>query len=249
MKLRYAMLPYNYTLAWQNATTGSPLMRPLFYEYQDDTTARNIENEYLWGDNLLVAPVIQKGLTSRSIYFPEGSWYDFQTGMEYAGNTRTDFPLSIENIPVFAKAGSFIPMTKPVTSIDYYKADNYIVRYYPFGKSTFIQYEDNGLDPKSLSEGRYELITYEGSAETDKTKVTISKTGTWPGMPVSRSIQLEVRTITLPSQVTVNGKLVKISPEKGTPTGNKTTCTFDDTWLHINFAWDGKPVLIEIANR
>ena len=248
MKLRYAMLPYNYTLAWQNATTGSPLMRPLFYEYQDDTTARNIENEYLWGDNLLVAPVIQKGLTSRSIYFPEGSWYDFQTGMEYTGNTRTDFPLNIENIPVFAKAGSFIPMTKPVTSIDYYKADNYTVRYYPFGKSTFVQYEDNGLDSKSLSEGRYELITYEGSAETDKTKVSISKTGTWPGMPVSRSMQLEVRANTLPLQVTVNGKLVKISPEKGTPTGNKTTCTFGDKWLHINFIWDGKPVLIEIAN-
>ncbi len=248
MKMRYAMLPYNYTLTYENATTGSPLMRPLFYIYSNDTAAYRVEDEYMWGDNLLVAPVLHKELTSRSVYLPEGKWYDFHTGIEYKGNERMDFPLTIENIPLFAKAGSFIPMTKPVTSTDYYNGGNYVVWYYPSGKSTFIQYEDNGLDSKSLSEGKYELITYKGSRESLKTTVSISKTGSWPGMPASRSMQLDVRMNTLPSKVIINGKTVKITHEKGKPAGTKTSCTYADKWLHINFTWDGKPVNIEIVD-
>jgi alpha-glucosidase (family GH31 glycosyl hydrolase) len=248
MKLRYALLPYNYTLAYQNATTGLPLMRPLFYQYPNDTAACNVDDEYLWGNNILVAPVTKKALSSRSIYLPEGKWYEFHSGIEYAGNTRSDVPLTIENIPVFAKAGSFIPMTKPVTSTDYYNGENYVVRYYPEGKSSFVQYEDNGLDSKSLSEGKYELITYKGAKESTKTTVSISKTGSWQGMPASRSMQLEVRISKKPLKVVVNGKIVKNVSSSAKPTGNKTTYYCDDKWLHLNFTWDGKPVKIEIMD-
>jgi len=249
MNLRYAMLPYNYTLAYQNATTGSPLMKPLFYLYPGDTAACQVEDEYLWGDNILVAPVIQKGLTSRSIYLPEGKWYDFNTGAKYKGNTRYDYPLTLENIPVFVKAGSFIPMAKPVTSTAYYKADEYFVKYYPAGKSEFVQYEDNGLDSKSLAEGKFELITYKGSKESQKIIVSISKTGSWDGMPVSRKMHLEVRIKSRPSKVIVNGKVVKIKTPKGASAGNNTSYVYNDKWLHLNFAWDGKPVNIEIVDN
>ena len=247
MNLRYAMLPYNYTLAYQNATTGSPLMRPLFYQYSNDTAACRVEDEYMWGENLLVAPVIKKGLTSRSIYLPEGKWFDFHSEIEYAGNTRIDFPLTIENIPIFAKSGSFIPMTKPVTSTDYYNGGNYMVRYYPDGKSTFVQYEDNGLDSKSLSEGKFELITYKGNKDATKTTVSISKTGSWVGMPERRSMQLEVRMDKKPSKVMVNGKAVKIAEVNGKMVGTKTSCNFNGKWLNLHFNWDGKPVKIEIV--
>lgn len=249
MKLRYALLPYNYTLAYQNATTGSPLMRPLFYQFANDTAACRVEDEYMWGDNLLVAPVIKKGLTSRSIYLPDGRWYDFHTGIEYAGNTRFNFPLTIDNIPVFAKAGSFIPMTKPLTSTDYYDGGNYVVRYYPSGQSSFIQYEDNGLDSKSLADGKFELITYKGSKESLTTTVSISKTGTWEGMPGSRIMKLEIKTSTKPEKVLVNGKAVKIKAEKGKSTGKKTTATYDEQWLYVCFMWDGKPVTIDILDN
>lgn len=249
MQLRYAMLPYNYTLAYLNATTGSPLMRPLFYQFTNDTTASRVEDEYMWGENLLVAPVIKKGLTSRSIYLPEGKWYDFITGTEYNGSSRVDFPLTIENLPVFAKEGSFIPMTKPVTSTDYYTGGNYVVRYYPSGQSTFTQYEDNGLDCKSLTEGKYELITYKGSSTSGKTLVSISKTGAWEGMPSSRAMRLEIRINTLPGKVLVNGKTFKIKAENGKSNGKKTVCTRDEKWLYVNFTWDGKPVNIEILDN
>jgi len=249
MKLRYAMLPYNYTLSYQNATTGSPLMRPLFYQFANDTAACQVEDEYMWGENLLVAPVINKGLTSRNIYLPEGKWFDFITGTEYSGSNLIDFSLTIENLPVFAKSGSFIPMTKPVTSTDYYDGGNYVVRYYPSGKSEFVQYEDNGLDSKSLSSNKYELITYKGLKELQKTTVSISKTGSWEGMPSSRSMKLEIRTSTKAAKVLVNGKAIKIKAEKGKSPGRKTTATYDEKWLYVHFNWDGKPITIDILDN
>jgi oligosaccharide 4-alpha-D-glucosyltransferase len=249
MKLRYTLLPYNYTLAWQNATTGSPLMRPLFYQYPTDTVACRVEDEYMWGENLLVAPVIKKGLKGRSLYLPEGKWYNFTSGVEYDGNSHLEYPVTIENIPVFVKAGSFIPMTKPVSSTDYYKPDEYFVKYYPAAQSQFIQYEDNGLDSKSLSEGKYELITYKGSKEKLKTTIEISKSGSWEGMPSSRSMHLQIRMKTWPSKVIVNGTAVKVAHETGKTYPGKTSCTYDYKWLRINFIWDGKPVTIEVTDK
>ena len=249
MKLRYAMLPYNYTLAYQNATTGMPLMRPLFYPYPNDTLAVAVEDEYMWGENLLVAPVIKKGLSSRSIYLPDGKWYDFHNGNEYPGKTRMDFPLTIDDIPVFAKAGSFIPMTKALTSTDYYNGANYVVRYYPEGKSTFVQYEDDGLNNKSLKEGKFELITYKGSKNNAKTTVSITRTGKWENMPGKRTMRFEIRMNTMPAAVKINGKSVKITAEKGNSPDAGTSCNFDNKWLNISFSWDGKPVNIEIANQ
>lgn len=248
IKLRYAMLPYNYSLAYQNATSGMPLMRPLFYQFPDDTVAFSSDNQYMWGDNLMVAPVIEKGKNTQSIYFPAGNWFDFHTGVEYKGKTRIDFPINIENIPVFAKAGSFIPLTAPLTTTDKYTGGNYTVRYYPSGKSTFVQFEDNGLDSKSLSEGKYELITYKGNKESLITTVEISKTGSWQGMPDSRNMLLQIRTDTKAAKVMVNGKTIKIKAKKETSTGKKTTVTFDEKWLYVSFNWDGNPVKIEVVD-
>ena len=247
MKLRYAMLPYNYTLAYENATTGSPLVRPLFYQYPNDTAANRIEDEYLWGSNILVAPILKKGLASRTVYFPEGKWFDFFSGKEYNGNTQAELPVTIDNIPVFAKAGSFVPMTQAVTSTDYYKADNYIVRYYPSGKSEFVQYEDNGLDNKSLEKHRYELITYKGSKEKNMTSISLSKTGSWEGMPTMRTMQLEVYTSAKPKQVKMNGAILKFNKDLKQSDNSKPTYKFDNNRLVLNFLWDGKPMNIEIV--
>jgi oligosaccharide 4-alpha-D-glucosyltransferase len=160
-----------------------------------------------------------------------------------------DYPLTIDNIPVFAKAGSFIPMTKPVTSTDYYNGGNYVVRYYPHGKSEFVQYEDNGLDSKSVAEGKFELITYKGLSESGKTIVSISKTGAWEGMPASRTMKLKIRSSKLPAKVLINGKAVKVKAEKGKSTGKKTSVTYDEKWLYVNFTWDGKPITVDILDN
>jgi hypothetical protein len=140
-------------------------------------------------------------------------------------------------------------MTKPLTSTDYYTAYNYVVRYYPSGNSTFVQYEDNGLDSKSLGEGKYELISYKGSCDSLKTTVGILKTGKWEGMPADRSMRFEIRMNDKPSEVKLNGKTVKIKAKMGKPTGTKTTSAYNDKWLYLDFTWDGTPVNIEIFQK
>ena len=243
MKLRYAMMPYNYTLAWQNATIGAPLMRPLFYGYSKDTTALRISDEYLWGDNLLVAPVIVKGIKSRKIYLPEGQWFDFNTGKEYAGKQWLDYPLKLEEMPVFAKAGGFIPMMKPINTVDNYKSDEFIIRYYPKGNSEFVQYEDDGLDNLALKENNYELISYRGIWKNQQISINLSKKGSWKGMPAKRKITFEVRKNSSPINVKINGKEIKKSSSELSGTNNYQ---FKDGWLKIHFLWNGEPIKIEI---
>jgi len=244
MKLRYAMMPYNYTLAWQNATTGAPLMRPLFFNYTIDTTALRISNEYMWGDNLLVAPVIVKGMTSLKIYLPEGKWFDFNNGKEYAGKQWLDYPLVLEQLPVFVKAGSFIPMMKPINSVDNYKSDEFIVRYYPNGKSVFVQYEDDGLDNLALKENNFELISYQGIQDKQQIKINLTKKGRWKGIPAERKMSFEVRKNSGPEKVIVNGKEIKKSASE---LSGKNNYQFTDGWLKIHLLWKGEPVKIEIV--
>jgi oligosaccharide 4-alpha-D-glucosyltransferase len=243
MKLRYSMMPYNYTLAWQNAVSGIPLMRPLFFNYADDTTALRISNEYLWGDNLLVAPVIVKGITSQKIYLPEGTWFDFNSGKEYFGKQWIEYLLTIEQLPVFAKEGSFIPMMKPINSVDNYKSDEFIIRYYPKGKSQFLQYEDDGLDNLALSENKFELISYMGIQKDQQIDINLSKKGSWKGIPAERKMTFEVRKNASPDKVLINGNEIKKSQSE---ISGKNNYQFTDGWLKIHFLWKGEPVKIEI---
>jgi len=245
MKLRYAMLPYNYTLAWQNSENGAPLMRPLFYYFPDDSIAGSVENEYFWGDNILVAPVIEKGLKVQKIYLPSGQWYDFNSGKRYSGNQWINYSLTMEYIPFFVKAGSFIPMTTPLKTTDNYTSDEFIVRYYPEGRSQFIQYEDDGWDKLAMKEGNYELISYNGNQTKGHTVINLSKKGSWKGMPKIRRMTFEVWNNDLPKKVLINGKeILKSKSGKN----NKSYYQMEDNRLRIHFVWDGKPQKVEIVN-
>ncbi len=243
MNLRYAMLPYNYTLAWQNATIGEPLMHPLFYNYPDDTIAAKIDDEYLWGNNMLIAPVIVQGQTERKIYLPAGEWIDFNTGFVYQGGNTIDYPVRLDWIPIFAKSGSFIPMTKPLKTTDDYKSDNFTIRYYPGGNSDFTQYEDDGWDNQALNEGKYELIHYSGAQTDTGLIINLSKTGSWPGIPKTRSMKFEMLMRKAPLNVKINGIEIHAAGPMDLP-GN--FYRYRNEWMTINFKWNGDPVKIQI---
>ena len=108
LRLRYRMLPYNYSLAWENATTGMPLMRPLFFE--DSALALDIDDQFLWGDAFLVAPITEPDTLSRPVVLPDGVWFDFWSGDRIVGGKTIDAKSGREQIPVFVRAGSFVPM-------------------------------------------------------------------------------------------------------------------------------------------
>jgi len=130
MKLRYRLLPYIYTLTYQAATEGSPIVRPLFYEFPEDSVAYSIGNEYMFGGNMLVAPVVEQGQKKKKVYLPKGTvWYDFWHYTRYDGGQWIELKTELKTIPIFVKAGSFIPMIKAIQTTDDYSTE-YLTLYY-----------------------------------------------------------------------------------------------------------------------
>ena len=110
VELRYKFLPYLYTLFREHELTGAPVMRPLWYEFPVDRQTYLINDEYMVGSDVLVAPVVKEGMTSREIYLPVGAeWIDWWTGKKYAGGKLPGFKAPLDRLPIFVRVGSVIP--------------------------------------------------------------------------------------------------------------------------------------------
>ncbi len=144
LELRYQLLPYLYSAVRESHDTGIPIMRALWLHHPDDRAAVARGDEYLWGHDLLVAPVVEKGATTRRLYLPRGTWFDFWTEQKVDGGREIDRNVDLATMPLYARAGSIVPMgpirqyvdepsEEPVTLVVYPGAD---------GESTW--YEDDG---------------------------------------------------------------------------------------------------------
>jgi len=175
VQLRYQLLPYNYTLAYKQASKGEPLAAPLYYYYPKDTAAVNIGDEFMWGENILVAPVLEKAVTERKLYLPEGKWYDFFDTTSFKGGGWINEPVSISHIPAFVKEGSFVPLmynfSKPAATSKDLKDDDIHIIYYPSSnKSSGVVYYDDGESKNGLSE----IINFKGITSGNKMIIEIS---------------------------------------------------------------------------
>lgn len=110
IELRYQLLPYIYTTFWQYITSGNPMLKSLVFEDQADRKTISRENEFVFGDHLLVAPVIRSGAKSLGVYFPKGDWYDYWTGKAYTGQKSYRVNLKPDRLPIFVRAGAVIPL-------------------------------------------------------------------------------------------------------------------------------------------
>jgi alpha-glucosidase/alpha-D-xyloside xylohydrolase len=110
LELRYRLLPYNYTLMREACDTGLPPMRALWLHHADDPEAVKLGDEYLWGRDLLVAPVVHKSEKSRRLYLPAGDWYDWWTGERLTGQRWIDRPVDLATLPFYVRAGAIIPL-------------------------------------------------------------------------------------------------------------------------------------------
>ena len=164
IELRYSLLPYNYTLAFENNQTGIPLMRPLFFEESDNKDFQNLSYAYFWGDDMLVAPIIKPGIASMDVPFPKNSnWYDFFTDEKFAGGRYHTVNVEEDHIPVFVKGGAFIPLIEPVMSTEDYSLKNFKLHFYhdPAVKNSFDRlYHDDGVTPKAYEKGEYEILKF-----------------------------------------------------------------------------------------
>ena len=110
IKLRYRLLPYLYACFLRASDTGEPVQRPLVFDYQYDATVRDIDDQYLLGPDLLVAPVVGPGITARQVYLPAGDWYDWHTGEFFGGSQFLTVATPMDRIPIYARGGAVIPM-------------------------------------------------------------------------------------------------------------------------------------------
>lgn len=144
LKLRYQLLPYTYSAAYRSYQTGAPYMRALFMDFPHDPNVANIPDEYMYGPAFLVAPVTEQGQTEKDVYLPAGSdWYNFWTNEKLTGGRWVKVAAPINQIPVFVRAGSIVPLGSDVQSTAS-KQSIAEIRVYPGRDAHFALYEDDG---------------------------------------------------------------------------------------------------------
>ena len=137
-------MPYTYTLTREAHDTGLPLMRALWLQYPDDPQAVKLGDEYLWGRDLLIAPVVEKGATTRRVYLPEGNWFDWWTDEKVQGGRWIDRPVDLETMPIYVRAGAIIPLDPVRQYISQPVAEPTTLRVYPGADGAFTLYDDDG---------------------------------------------------------------------------------------------------------
>jgi len=144
LELRYRMLPYLYSVVRECALTGMPIMRSLWLHYPDDAAAVTRGDEYLWGRDILVAPVVEQGATSRQIYLPKGMWHDFWSGARIEGGREITRAIDLETIPIYVRAGALLPLG-PVKQYVGEKVNQPLsISVFPGSDGSFLLYEDDG---------------------------------------------------------------------------------------------------------
>jgi alpha-glucosidase/alpha-D-xyloside xylohydrolase len=144
LELRYRLMPYLYSVVRECCQTGLPIMRALWLHDPDDKTAAARGDEYLWGPNILVAPVTEKGATSRKVYLPRGIWHDFWSGEKLEGGREITRPVDLETIPLYVRAGTILPLG-PVKQYTSEAVDGPLsLQVYPGSDGRFLLYEDDG---------------------------------------------------------------------------------------------------------
>ena len=187
--LRYRLMPYIYSQAWQVTHGGGTIMRALVMDFPKDATACHAQDEFLFGPSILVCPVIKPGAVSRSVYLPGGTgWMDFWTGTHYRGGQTITAAAPVEKIPLFIRDGAIIPFGPELQYVAQKAADPIELRVYLGADGAFTLYEDEG-DNTNYLRGRSATIPFTWD---DKWRVlTVGRrTGSFAGMLQKRTFRI-----------------------------------------------------------
>lgn len=196
LQLRYQLMPYFYTLAWE-AQTGSPMVRPLFWCNPQRQSLWDIDDAFLAGDALLVCPIVEPSAASRQVLLPDGQWYHFWTDAAIDGTTQITSHASLEHIPLFVRAGSVLPMVES----DAQTHQQLTLHLYPptAGTTTYRLFSDAG---DGYEEGRLDQFEMVRSSEHEL-ELYWTEQGNYP-FPY-RSLLLQLHGLSL-QQVCVDGQ-------------------------------------------
>jgi alpha-D-xyloside xylohydrolase len=178
--LRYRLLPYIYSEAWQVTSKHGTIMRPLVMDWRNDVDAQNTGDEYLFGPAILVSPVTTQGATIRTVYLPKATWYDFWTGAKVEGGKRVEAEAPLAKLPLYVRAGSIVPMGPTMEWSTEKAADPIEIRIYPGADGDFTLYEDEN-DNYDYAKGQHATIQLHWD-DAARTLTLGAREGTFPGM-------------------------------------------------------------------
>lgn len=202
-ELRYRLLPYTYTLAWEARNTGMPLMRALWLHYPKDPIAAGIGSEYLWGRDLLIAPVFEKGATSRRLYLPAGNWYDWWTNELVPGGRWINRPVDLSIMPIYVRAGAIIPFDPVRQYTSEPVKEPTTIRVYKGANGDFTLYEDDGISLDYLK-GKATLIRFRWEDATRTLKIA-------PGLSGAQTFKIQLLPDGITKEVRYAGKPTSVS--------------------------------------
>jgi alpha-glucosidase len=238
IELKYQLFPYIYTYAREAHDKGWPIMRALMLEYPNDLQTFSIDDQFLFGKELLVAPVVKKGAVSRKVYFPEGEWIDFYDGKTiHEGEQQETVKAPLSKVPLFVRKGSIIPMM-PVMQYIHERRDYPLsLQVYPANEgqsASFTLYEDDGESTNYLKD-EYSTTRFNCETMAAKYIVNVSR----PEQkgykaPGNRDHILKLFLPAKPNKVVTAGKAVPVQPVSNfVANAGKVT-------KQLNWSWDPK---------
>ena len=248
IRQRYMLAPYIYTMARNAYETGLSLCRPMYYDWPEAEEAYAFRNQYMFGEDILVAPITapgKDGYTTLKVWLPEGEWYEWQTGTLLTGGRIVERSFALDEYPVYVKAGVILPMYNDAVKNLNANDEEIVLTVFPGSKGEFSMYEDNGDDKNYAAE--FAVTSLRSVREGNTRTVSVGKrTGAYKDMPATRKFSVKVLASTVPVAVTVNGakadwaydgedfSLIVDVPETDC-TAEKVVCIkYDDTEVDFN---------------
>jgi alpha-glucosidase len=234
LKLRYRLLPFLYNTLEEAHRTGVPIFRPLMLNYQSDYNTLSIDDEFMVGADLLAAPILQPGQTSRLVYLPAGAWFDFWTGKSIQGGAMIQAAAPLETIPLYVRAGAVIPLGPEMNYVDEKKGPLTFSIYPDLqGRAELSLYEDDGIS-QAYNNGVIRRTSIQYQSSTSGAEIDLSApTGTY--QPAARLLVFDVHAPPSVREVLLDSKAL---PTTGwSQTGNS---------LHVEIPDDSQPHRIRI---
>lgn len=210
IRLRYTLAPYIYNAARENYDTGVGMCRPMYYDYPESDKAYETPEQFMFGNDILATTITQPvdsitGLAPRTIWFPEGAWFDCATGSMYEGGRTEELHYTLAENPHYAKAGSIIPMNPATVKNLQQPCDTLVLTFIPGGDGQLRHYEDDGMSQQYKT--NYAVTTVSKKQEGNTVRVRISpREGSFAGASDNRSYELRFPAVFPPKCVKVNGK-------------------------------------------
>ena len=213
VRLRYQMFPYYYTAARETYDTGIGMNRPLYYDYPEESNAYTFEDEYMFGNDMLVAPIYTPsvdGVSSRTIWLPEGKWWDVSYNRQVKGNQKYYGSFTLDQIPVYYRGGSIIPFYPVQRHVTTNPAE-IILKVVPGDNGSGQFYEDKG-DNQDYKGDAWAMTTFTQQRTSNGVSLTIGgREGSFEGMPTTRTWTVQflgLANSAIPEGITINGQPV-----------------------------------------